>query len=217
MPPKIKALVFDFGGVISKTLFETHASTERRLSLPPGSLTWRGPFANGDDTLWEAMQRREISERDYWRTRAKEVGAMVGQDWTSMMEFVQTARGTADPGEWVRPEALDVIAHAKAAGLRLAILSNELDLFYGADFSKNLPLLQDFEVVIDATYTKILKPDPRAFELVGQALDLSLTDCLFIDDQLKNIEGAQALNMPFVHFDVTNPAGSYLEVRKTYV
>ena len=41
MPPKIKALVFDFGGVISKTLFETHASTERRLSLPPGSLTWR--------------------------------------------------------------------------------------------------------------------------------------------------------------------------------
>ena len=71
--------------------------------------------------------------------------------------------------------------------------------------------------MIDATYTGVLKPDPRAFELVGEALDLPLNQCLFIDDQLKNIEGAAALNMPYVHFDVTNPATSYAQVRSTYV
>ena len=59
------------------------------------------------------------------------------------------------------------------------------------------------------TYTQILKPDPRAFQLVAEGLDLPLGQCLFIDDQLKNIEGAQALGMPFVHFDVTDPRGSY--------
>jgi hypothetical protein len=37
-------LVLDFGGVISRTLFETHDLTERALGLPPGTLTWRGPF-----------------------------------------------------------------------------------------------------------------------------------------------------------------------------
>ena len=37
-------LVLDFGGVISKTLFETHALSEAALGLSAGSLTWRGPF-----------------------------------------------------------------------------------------------------------------------------------------------------------------------------
>ena len=130
-----------------------------------------------------------------------------------MKDFVQAARGQADPEGWIRPEATATIAEAKARGLRLAILSNELDLFYGEAFSKNLPLLQDFEVLVDATYTNILKPDPRAFALVAAGLDLPLSRCLFIDDQLKNIEGAQALGMPFVAFDVTDPRGSYDRVR----
>ena len=217
MQPEIKALIFDFGGVISKTLFETHASTEAALGLPNGSLTWHGPFDGGKDDLWEALQRREIRERDYWLTRAKEVGALIGQDWTSMKDFVQAARGQTPPTEWIRHEALDTIAKAKTAGLRLAILSNELDLFYGEDFSENLPLLNEFELLVDATYTEILKPDPQAFELVREGLSLPLSSCLLIDDQLENIEGAQALGLPFVHFDVTDPHRSYDHVCSTFV
>ena len=71
--------------------------------------------------------------------------------------------------------------------------------------------------MITKPYTKILKPDPRAYQQVSQALDLPLEQCLFIDDQLKNIEGAQALNMPYVHFDVTDPCASYQKVRAAYV
>jgi putative hydrolase of the HAD superfamily len=33
----VSALIFDFGGVISKTLFETHADTEQALGLPSGT------------------------------------------------------------------------------------------------------------------------------------------------------------------------------------
>jgi putative hydrolase of the HAD superfamily len=35
------ALVLDFGGVISRTLFDTHAQTEQALVLPAGTLTWQ--------------------------------------------------------------------------------------------------------------------------------------------------------------------------------
>ena len=87
-----KALVLDFGGVISKTLFETHELTEKALGLPSGSLTWRGPFAPETDPLWQDMQAGRITERDYWLARAKEVGAMVGQDWRSMKDFVVAAQ-----------------------------------------------------------------------------------------------------------------------------
>jgi len=46
-----KALILDFGGVISRTLFETHAMSERALKLPIGSMTWQGPFDQVDPNV----------------------------------------------------------------------------------------------------------------------------------------------------------------------
>ncbi|WP_411034173.1 HAD-IA family hydrolase [Shinella sp. BYT-45] len=208
-----KALILDFGGVVTRTLFETHDITERALGLPAGTLAWRGPFDPSTDPLWVSMQAGEITERDYWMARTREVGALVGEEWTDMKTFVQRARG-ADAGLVLRPQARDAILKAKEAGLRLAILSNELDLFYGVDFRKRFPLIGLFDVIVDATYTKILKPDPRAYERVLAELGLDRADCVFVDDQKRNIDGAAAVNLPHVHFDVTRPAESYAQALK---
>lgn len=204
------ALVLDFGGVISRTLFETHSETEKVLGLSSGCLQWCGPFAPETDPLWQEMQARKISERDYWLTRTREVGALTGKTWTKMEEFVRAARG-ADPDAVIRPEFRAALAAAKAAGLRLGILSNELDLFYGADFRKKLPFLSAFDAIVDATYTHVLKPDIRAYEMISEALQVAPRDCVFVDDQLKNIEGAMVAGMTAVHFDVRRPAASYRE------
>ena len=202
------ALVLDFGGVISKTLFETHDATEAALGLAPGTLTWRGPFAEETDPLWSAMQRGQLSERDYWLTRSREVGRLVGEEWRDMQTFVRRARG-ADPMLVVRPEAERAIRIAHNAGRKLAILSSELDLFYGAEFRRKLPLLVHFDVIVDATHTKILKPDPRAYRAVCDALELTPQTCVFVDDQERNIKGAIACGMPTVWFDVRHPRDSY--------
>lgn len=204
----MKALILDFGGVITRTLFETHDLTERALGLEPSTLTWRGPFDPSTDNLWVRMQGGEISERDYWMTRTREVGKLVGNEWTSMKDFVQAARG-ADAELVLRPEARDAILKVKASGIRLAILSNELDLFYGVEFRKSFPLIDLFDVIVDATYTNILKPDPRAYQLCLDELGLPAADCVFVDDQKKNVDGALALHIPTIHFDVTQPAQSY--------
>ena len=95
------------------------------------------------------------------------------------------------------------------AGRKLAILSNELDLFYGADFRHKLQLLDRFDVVIDATHTGILKPDPRAYRAVTDALGLDPQACVFVDDQERNIEGAIACGLTTVWFDVQQPLKSY--------
>ncbi len=203
-----RALILDFGGVITRTLFETHALTERALGLAPGTLTWRGPFDPASDDLWRGMQAGEITERGYWTRRTAEVGALVGQDWTEMRQFVRAARG-AEPEAVIRPEFRAAIARVKAAGMKLAILSNELDLFYGADFRDKLPFLADFDVIVDATYTGVLKPDPRAYRACLEALGLAADDCVFVDDQARNVEGARAVGLPVVHFDVAQPAASY--------
>jgi epoxide hydrolase-like predicted phosphatase len=208
----LKALIFDFGGVISRTLFETHAMSEKALGLPAGSLTWQGPFAPESDTLWQRMQADEITERDYWLTRSKEVGALLGEDWHDMQTLVRRSRGD-QPNEAIRPEVVALIALAKAKGLRLAILTNEMDMFYGQGFRKKLDLLKHFDVITDATYTGILKPDARAYAICLEALGLNAQDCLFIDDQERNISGGLKAGLHCVWFDVKNPQQSFDQVK----
>lgn len=205
-----RALVLDFGGVVSRTMFETHDLTEAALGLAKGTLTWRGPFAPDQDPLWRSMQADQITERAYWRTRTQEVAGMIGANWSEMSDFVKAARG-ADPAPVIRPEALRAIDIARAAGVKLAILSNELDLFYGTEFRGKLPFLAHFDVIIDATYTKILKPDPRAYQLCLDQLGLPAEACVFVDDQKRNIEGAIAVGMKTVYFDVQQPGSSYAD------
>lgn len=208
-----RGLILDFGGVISRTLFETHAQTEAALGLPAGTLTWRGPFDPAKDPLWRRMQANEISERDYWMARTRETGALLGETWDRMETLVQRARG-ADPDQVVRPEMLALITQARQAGCKLAILSNELDLFYGSALRQRLSCVKHFDAIIDATYTGILKPDARAYQAALDALGLPATDCVFVDDQRRNVDGARALGIPTVHFDVTAPAASCAEAAR---
>lgn len=215
IPPRAQALVLDFGGVISKTLFETHDLTEAALGLAPGTLTWRGPFAPETDPLWTSMQLGQISERDYWLARSQEVGLLVGEDWPDMETFVRRARGD-DPLAIIRPEADRAIRMISDAGFKLAVLSNELDLFYGANFRRKLPLLDRFSIVVDATYTAILKPDPRAYQRVLDDLSLTPEACVFVDDQNRNIAGAVACGFQTVRFDVRDPQRSYAEALRRF-
>jgi putative hydrolase of the HAD superfamily len=128
--PVRKGLLLDFGGVISVTLLERHALSEKTLGLPAGTLTWRGPFDPEGDRLWADTIDDRIAERDYWARRASEVGKLFGEDW-EMLTLIQRTRG-ADANRHIRPEAIQTIRRAKVAGRRVGVLSNELELFYGA-------------------------------------------------------------------------------------
>ena len=211
--PQARALILDFGGVISRTLFETHAQTEQALGLAPNTLMWRGPFDPAGDALWRRMQAGELSERDYWLARTREVGRLLGEDWHQMETLVQRARG-AEPDAVMRPETAALMHQARSAGVRLAILSNELDLFYGRELRQRMALLREVELIVDATYTGLLKPDPRAYGQCLQGLGLAAADCVFVDDQPRNIAGALAVGLPSVTFDVTQPATSCDEARR---
>ena len=204
----MQALIMDFGGVISRTMFETHPMTEAALGLPAGTLSWRGPFDPASDPLWRDMLADKLTERDYWWYRTQEVAKLVGAGWTEMSDFVRAARG-AEPDAVIRPEALDAIARVRAAELKLAVLSNELDLFYGETFRERLAVLDDFDAIVDATHTGILKPDPQAYELCCAALDVAPRDCVFVDDQPRNLRGAESAGMIAVPFDVRDPRTSF--------
>jgi putative hydrolase of the HAD superfamily len=78
-------------------------------------------------------------------------------------------------------------------------------LFYGQGFRERLPLLQKFDVIVDASHTGILKPDLRAYQMCAQQLGIELNDCVFVDDQMRNIQGGLEAGMQCVHLDVSAP------------
>lgn len=206
-----KALILDFGGVITKTLFEQHRRTEQILGLPDGALTWLGPLDPGGDTLWQLVERGDMTEREYWLARSEEVGRLLGETWTDAAVFFRRAQGD-DPNATIRPEAATAIARLKAAGVRVAVLSNELERFYGPAFRTDINLLSVIDVIVDGSRTNIFKPDRRAYEACLRALDITADETLFVDDHPRNVEGARKLGIPALQFDIRSPGRSYAEI-----
>jgi putative hydrolase of the HAD superfamily len=114
----------------------------------------------------------------------------------------------------VRPEAWSTVRKAKAAGLRVGILSNELELFYGRETIERLDILKLMDCLIDATHTQILKPDPRAYALGCEALGLPRSQIVFLDDQQRNVDGGRKAGLLAVRLDVTRPVEGYSEVER---
>lgn len=208
------ALILDFGGVVAKTVFEQHRRTERLLRLPTGVLTWLGPLDPATDALWARVERGEMAERAYWTQRAGEVGRLVGEAW-DVGTFFRRIQGD-DLNGVLRPEAVTAVRHVRARGVRVAILSNELGRFFGADFRSRIDLLSEIDVVSDGTSTGVLKPDPRAYQLCLEALGAFPAEAIFVDDQLGNVEAARRLGIEAMQFDVRHPARCYAEIERLF-
>lgn len=203
-----RALVLAFDGVIVHSLFEVHDRTERALGLPPGTLTWRGPFDPDSDGLWQALEAGQISERDYWQERAREVGALLGETWTGPAALFGRAWGE-DPNRMVRPEALAAVEEARALGARLAVLANQLDLFHGPDARERFAILARFDAVLDGSWSGLLKPQRAAYAAVAGALGVALGECVFLDTRPRHLAGAEAAGMHALAFDPLRPGASF--------
>jgi putative hydrolase of the HAD superfamily len=207
----LSGLLLDFGLVILKSPFELLHVFEQTKGLPPATLDWRGPFDPTADPLWAQLEAGELSEREYWRIRAEE-GLRAAGEIGGVREFM-TATLTGPEEEIIRPEAWALVTDAKAAGIRTGILSNDLRLFFDEEWIARISVLTAVDVIVDASDTGILKPDPRAYGLALARLGLPAPRVVFVDDQLANVDGARRVGLTVVHFDVTDPSRSFATVR----
>ncbi len=207
----VRALVLDFGGPVLLTPFELVADA-------PGTpafelLHERGPLATADhpDPSWEELRAGRITERAYWDARAEEwyrAGGR-GADIREMIAHLY------DPPrrELVREGARSLVHDAQAAGHPVGILTNDLRAFHSQEWIDRIEVLGDVDVVVDGSVEGHLKPAPRLYELLSERLGVDFADMAFLDDQMANIRGAQALGIPSVLFDPRDPEAAFAEVR----
>jgi putative hydrolase of the HAD superfamily len=204
VPPR--ALILDFGGPVLRTPFELLRGTERRLGLPPLTFDWRGPFDPDADPLWQRLQARRIGEPDYWAARAAEFATVTGTPGVLAM-MRELFRGPEEA--IVRSEAVAAMRAARVLGCRVGVLTNDLALFHDEEWVAGIRILTEVDAVVDAARLGIRKPDPGAYRAALDVLAVPASAAVFVDDQPVNVDGARAVGIPAILFDVARPAESY--------
>lgn len=109
----------------------------------------------------------------------------------------------------VHPQAVSVIQSARAAGIAVVVLSNDLP----EATIKATPLLAAIDDTISLANSAITKPDRRAFERVMLAQQVPANRTLVVDDSPDNIRGARSAGAKALHFNPSTPRHSWKAIQ----
>ncbi len=189
----IRAVLWDFGGVILSSPFEAFNRYEEARGLPPNLI--RSINATDPDTnAWARFERSEISALDFDTAFADEARALGfeirGADVLSLLR-----------GE-IRDEMVAALDLVRSRGFLTACLTNNMA---GGDGRKESPatdrdsaieaVMQRFDAVIESSKVGVRKPEVRFYEIACETLDVRPTECVFLDDLGVNLKPAAALGM----------------------
>ncbi len=211
-PAQPAGLLLDIGGVVHNTGIRLVGRLAEREPAMRPVIEEIGGIASDRDELWQRMLRRQVSEREYWAQRAAEFGAAVGETWDTramMRRFYELPER-----EWLCAATVELMADTKAAGLRLGALTNDMTAFHGPDWVARQEHLKLFDIIVDASLTGVMKPDPRAFRGGAEALGLPPEQIVFLDDMPWNVEGAHRAGMTAVRVPWDDP-GPAIDTART--
>ena len=210
--PDAKGVLLDVGGVLLPTPWELLEDFEAGHGWPRGTFAWRGPIDPANDPLWRSVEAGELTSGEYFDRRAAEISRLLGRrlSWPEVTRVMfETPAGLA-----VRSGGRALVGQARAAGLRTGLLTSKLVAFLSREVVARSDLLSSFDVLLDESETGLAKPDPRAYDQAAAAMGLDPAGIVFVDDDPANVAGATAAGMAGVHFDITDPAGSFDRVRR---
>ena len=192
-----KAVLWDFGGVIFTSPFESFNVYERANGLPVDFI--RGLNATNPDTnAWAHFERNEFTVEQFAEAfQAEALAAGYAVDAVAVL--------TALRGE-VRPAMLRAIDIIKAAGLTNAGLTNNFSPM------EPQPWFEHFDFIIESSKVGVRKPDPRFYEMACEQLGVLPSDCVFLDDLGINLKPAKAMGITTIK--VVDPNDALAELAR---
>ena len=190
---RFKAVIFDFGGVITSSPFEAFNRLEAERGFPQDFVR-RINAADPDSNAWARFERAEINAAEF----------------DALFEAEALAFGHALPGRDVlavlagaiRPAMVAALDALKAHGYVLGCITNNVPTGHGAGMARSgdrsdayEAIFARFEHVIESSKAGLRKPDPRIYLLMCEALALRPADCVYLDDLGINCKPAAQLGM----------------------
>jgi putative hydrolase of the HAD superfamily len=199
--PVIRAVMFDFGGVISSSPFEAFTHLEAELDLPSDFVRTVNA-TNPDTNAWARLERSEVDIETFvmlWSAEALDLGYVV-----DAREVLARLAGE------IRPEMLNAIRACKSAGLKTACLTNNFGSADTVQSPQVAAVYQLFDAVLESRVLNVRKPDPKFYELACDALKVTPAEAVFLDDLGVNLKPARAMGMHTIK--VTDPQQALKEL-----
>ena len=204
----LRAVLFDFGGVVLSSPFEAFNHYEDRSGLPRDFIR-RVNSENPDSNAWARLERSELSSTEFDEVFARESEALghrvPGADILSLLH-----------GD-IRPEMVRAIDVVKDNGYLTACLTNNVlstpDDRSAPDAAKRkeiAAILERFDALIESSKVGVRKPEPRFYEIACATLAVEPTKCVFLDDLGINLKPAAAMGMKTIK--VTSAAQALAEL-----
>ena len=190
----LRAVMFDFGGVISTSPFEAFAHLEAERGLPPGFIRLVNA-TNPDDNAWARLERSDIALDSFGEQWSAEARAL-GHELDGLLVLQCLA------GE-IRPRMVAAIEECRKADYKTACLTNNFVSEERAISPEVSRVYELFDAVLESRVLGVRKPDPRFYELACDALGVRPEESVFLDDLGVNLKPARALGMHTIK--VTDP------------
>lgn len=195
----IRAVISDFGGVLTTPLFGGFAKVMEGQGLPIealGHAMVRATEAHGENPIFD-LERGRLSESEFFALLGDGLEAEVGRR-VPLKDFAEIYFSHLHPNA-------EMIDHLRALrderGLRVALLTNNVKE-WEARWRSMLP--DDlFELVVDSAFVGMRKPEPEIYALTLERLGLPGEACVFIDDLDVNCEAAKEHGITPIRFETT--------------
>lgn len=193
----IKAVIFDWGGVMSPSGAPDEAANNFVESLKVTKEEANRLLALGANQL----KRGLVDENEFWTLIEKEHGSTLSTSqrdiWIKPDKFAPTA------------EMVQLVEDIKTSGRKVGVLSNTFPASAAA--IREHGWYEPFDVVLLSSDEGMAKPDTEFYQLALEQLQVNPNQAVFIDDQQYCLDAAEDLGIKVIL--AVNQADINMQVR----
>ena len=187
-----RALLMDYGGVLTEPVQESFARYEAALGVRPGDsyAVLRAAAQDEEGGMIGALERGEVSVEEFdahLQRLLRDAGYQVAEG-TGLLEGLFAAMRPAG-GLW------GLVDEVRRAGVHTGLLSNS----WGLSAYPFERLGRSFDTIVLSGEVGLRKPDARIFELAVDRVGLPAASCVFVDDLEPNVTAAIGFGLRGVH------------------
>ena len=201
----IRAVLFDFGGVIVEGPFRNFSAVAERVGAPADAIRLINS-QNPDANAWARAERGELDTDQFVAAFDSDAAALdIPLPAQEIIDVLAAMAATRDDAS---PAMLGAVAELRARGFPIALITNNVRPM--SDDPGATWVYDEFDVVVESSIEGTRKPEEGIYRITLERLGVEASDAVMLDDLGINLKTARSLGMQTIK--VTDPDAAAKEL-----